>query len=198
MKHTFLLLFVIFSLSLNSFAQKTYYFGTNPKHTNITFTSETILENILGSVNVIEGSVVENGEKSTVSLRVPVSKMKTGIDLRDEHLRSAQWLNAEKNPYIQFESTNVQSLGGDHWEVQGKFTMNGVTNPITLTAQVTPLTSDKTSALGPGEWIRVKTEFKVKLSDHNVKIAKSAEGKVNDEWQVKVTLYGTTQPNPKK
>ncbi|MCX7836220.1 MAG: YceI family protein [bacterium] len=189
---------LFFGIALQVYAQKTYHFGISPKHTNITFSSETILETILGNVNLIEGTIVENGEKSIVNLKVPVSKMKTGIDLRDEHLRSPQWLNAEKNPFIQFESNQAKSLGNDLWEVTGNFTMNGVTKPITIKVQVTPLSADKAAVYGPGEWIRVKSEFKVKLSDHQVKIAKTAEGKVNDEWTVKVTIFGTTQPNIKK
>lgn len=183
----------IFTFVMQVFAQTTYYFGTSPKHTNISFSSETVLENILGNVNSIDGSYVSNGDKSSVSLKVPVAKMKTGIDMRDEHLRSENWLNAAKNPYLQFESTGAKLLGEDTWEVTGSFTMNGVSKPVTVKVQVTPIPADKARVHGPGEWIRVKTEFSIKLSNHNVKIAKVSEGKVNDEWQVKVSLFGTTQ-----
>ena len=55
---------------------------------------------------------------------------------RDEHLRSADFFGADENPELRFESTEIRPLDGDTFEIQGQLTMNGVTNPVTLTAVV--------------------------------------------------------------
>ena len=67
----------------------TYHFGGSPKNTNVTFESETDFETILGSTREISGTAVVDFEGGTAetSLEVPVDTLRTGIDLRDQHLR---------------------------------------------------------------------------------------------------------------
>jgi len=55
---------------------------------------------------------------------------------RDEHLRSADFFGVEANPELRFESTEIRPLDDDTFEVEGNLSMNGVTNPVTLTAVV--------------------------------------------------------------
>ena len=56
--------------------------------------------------------------------------------------------------------------------------MHGVKKAKTITVDAVPVPDDKSSTLGAGKWMRFRTEFDVKLSDHKVKIEKIAEGKV--------------------
>ncbi|MDK9700778.1 MAG: YceI family protein [bacterium] len=186
-------LLMLATLAASAFAD-TYYFGTQPKHTNITFTSETILETILGNVNAIQGSATLAEGQYSVKLDVPVDQMKTGIEMRDGHMKSEHWLDVAKYPNISFTAKSAKRLDGDKWEVNGDFTMHGITKTRTIVVEATPIPADKGVKMGAGQWMRFRTEFPVKLSDHQVKIAAQAEGKVNDEWKVKVMLYGTTEP----
>src|SRR5258706_7210802 len=80
--------------------ETTYYVGHHPKYVNITFESEADIENIVGTTNKATGEIKADLEKGTgsVSITVTVASMKTGIDMRDEHLRSEMWLNAAKFP----------------------------------------------------------------------------------------------------
>lgn len=54
---------------------------------------------------------------------------------RDKHLRSAEFLNVEKNKQAKFESTEVKK-SGDGYAVVGNLTLNGVTKPVTLDAKL--------------------------------------------------------------
>jgi polyisoprenoid-binding protein YceI len=65
-----------------------------------------------------------------------VNSISTDDAGRDEHLRSADFFGAEANPELRFESTAVRPLDEDTFEIEGTLTMNGVTNPVTLTAVV--------------------------------------------------------------
>src|SRR5260221_2536861 len=92
---------LIASATLPAFAgggKTTYHFGAAQNRTNITFESKADLETIIGSSQSIEGSATINWEAGTgkVALSVPVASLRTGIDARDGHLRSENWLNAEK------------------------------------------------------------------------------------------------------
>ena len=186
---------------------KTFHFGTHAKHTNVTFTSEADLENIYGRTNVASGTVRLDlvDKKGKASITVPVKHMKTGIDMRDEHLRSDQWLDEAKHPDITFvtEAFDLTEKNKDKgiWEarVKGKLTVHGVSKDLETTAKVVTVPDDKAKILGEGTWVRVTTSFDVKLSEHGVKIPDGpVQGKVNDTWAAKFDCYASTEkPEPK-
>jgi polyisoprenoid-binding protein YceI len=65
----------------------------------------------------------------------------TAEDARDEHLRSADFFDAEKYPQITFTSTAIKA-DGDELEITGDLTLHGVTKPVTLKAEVTGTEED--------------------------------------------------------
>jgi polyisoprenoid-binding protein YceI len=56
----------------------------------------------------------------------------TGEPQRDEHLRSADFLDVVNHPTITFQSTKAQRVGASHYDVTGNMTIRGVTHPVTL------------------------------------------------------------------
>lgn len=176
-----------------------YYVGHNPKYVNITFQSEMDLEVIVGVTNKASGEITMDGDKSSVSISVPVDSMKTGIDMRDEHLRSEMWLDAKKFPAISFKSTKVKADGAKA-DVTGEFTMHGVTKEITVSVTAKPLPADaaKSAKFPDGKWVKFTAEFSVKLSDYGVKVPDMAAAKVSDQWTVKMVLYAGTAAMGKK
>src|SRR5262249_50198897 len=55
---------------------------------------------------------------------------------RDEHLRSADFLDAEKFPQLTFKSTRIEKKGDDEAAVHGDLTIHGVTRPVTLAVEL--------------------------------------------------------------
>ena len=51
---------------------------------------------------------------------------------RDGHLKSADFLDAEKFPTIAFKSTSVKKKGSEEYAVTGDLTIHGVTRPVIL------------------------------------------------------------------
>ncbi len=178
-------------------AETTYHFGTSSQRTNITFESQTDFETVLGSTNQINGTVSGDLQKGTgaISVEVPVSTLKTGIDMRDEHLRSPMWLDAAKYPKITFASTSARRLRGNTWEVRGTFSLHGVTRDIVVNAEVRPVpeSAAKAAGLEEGEWVRLSVPFTIKLSDFGVMIPPMAAAKVNDLWTVKLIAWANTR-----
>jgi polyisoprenoid-binding protein YceI len=173
----------------------TYHFGTSGKHTNISFESETDFEQILGSTNQLKGWVKGDMAAGTGSLllKVPVASLNTGIEMRDDHLRSPNWMDAEKFPYITFKSSSFKN-DGKTWSVTGDFTMHGVTKTMTVDVKVRNIAEEKAVAagIGKGNWLRVTTTFTVKLSDYGITVPDRAAAKVSDTWTIKISAFATT------
>ena len=184
------------SLASAAAEETTYHFGTSPKNTNVTFESETDFETILGSTREIRGTAVVDfdGGSAKTTLEIPVESLRTGIDLRDEHLRSGMWLDAKKYPTISFASTGARKVDDTHWEVSGTFSMHGQSHEISTTVEVRPIPGNvaKQAGLGKGDWIRITAPFEVKLSDFGVTIPKKPAQRVNDTWKIKIQAFAST------
>lgn len=191
-----LLALTLASLAAAGTEGTTYHFGVSPQNTNVTFESETDFETILGSTREIRGSAVVDfeGGLAQTSLEVPVDTLRTGIDLRDEHLRSGMWLDAKKHPTISFVSTSARKIDDTRWEVSGTFSMHGESRELSTTVEVRPIPAGvaKQAGLGKGDWIRITAPFEIKLSEFGVKIPKKPAQRVNDTWKVKVQAFAST------
>ena len=176
--------------------ETTYHFGVSPQNTNVTFESETDFETILGSTREIRGTAVVDleGGLARTTLEVPVESLRTGIDMRDEHLRSGMWLDAKKYPTISFSSTAARKVDDTRWEISGTFSMHGESRELSTIVEVRPIPADiaKNAGLGKGDWIRITAPFEVKLSDFGVVIPKKPAQRVNDNWTVKVQVFAST------
>jgi polyisoprenoid-binding protein YceI len=178
---------------------RTYYFGTHDARTTITFVSEADLETIHGLTNQVWGEIKtdKTGTQASGSIRAGVAALKTGIALRDEHLRSDQWLDAKKFPWITLRLVSAaEGKDGKTWDYTGEITIKGKTKRFTTKAKIVAIPDSIGKQLGAGTWVRVRTKFAVKLSDFGVVIPQQIGAKVNDTWNIGVELYGTTV-NPK-
>jgi polyisoprenoid-binding protein YceI len=133
-------------------------------------------------------------------ISVSTASIKTGIDLRDEHLRSENWLDASKYPEITFtikKVTDIKQLADNKFELKviGDFTLKGVTKEITANATLTYLDeSEQTKLRAPGDLLGVQATFKVKLSDFGV-TNKIVGQKVAEEVEVSVNMVGSNKVN---
>lgn len=103
-------------------------------------------------------------EESKVQVTINTASVDSNHAARDEHLRSADFLNVDQYPQATFVSTSVVSTGTDTVEVTGDFTFNGVTKPVVIDARF----------VGEGEdpWGGYRAGFEgtasIRLADYNV------------------------------
>ncbi len=73
-------------------------------------------------------------DPATLSLEAMIAAagLWTGEPQRDEHLRSADFLDVAHHPAITFQSTNSERTGGNDYQLTGKLTIRGVTRTATL------------------------------------------------------------------
>jgi polyisoprenoid-binding protein YceI len=107
----------------------------DPAHSSAEFAvKHLMISTVRGSFSQVEGVFqVDEAEPmgSSVSARIPVATIDTGVEQRDAHLRSADFFDVEKFPTIDFRSTKIEGEG-DEWKLEGDLTMHGVTRPVVL------------------------------------------------------------------
>ncbi|WP_328886905.1 YceI family protein [Streptomyces sp. NBC_00316] len=108
----------------------------DPSHSSIGFTvRHAMVTNVRGSFGAHEGTLNLDGsdpKNSTASIDVTIESIDTGIADRDNHLRSAEFFDAEKFPKMTFRSTHAEQLGGDTYRVTGDLTIKDVTRPLAI------------------------------------------------------------------
>ncbi|MDR3544375.1 MAG: YceI family protein, partial [Candidatus Limnocylindrales bacterium] len=72
-----------------------------------------------------------NPAASAVSVTIPAATIDTGMEPRDNHLRSADFLDAENFPTLTFKSTSIEPKG-DRWAITGDLSIRGVTRSVVL------------------------------------------------------------------
>jgi polyisoprenoid-binding protein YceI len=106
-----------------------------PTHSSIAFTARHIgLARIHGRFNVFAGvvRVADPVEHSAMHVVIDAASIDTNVVMRDNHLRSADFLDVERFPTLEFYSDRFVHKGGTRWAVTGALTLHGVTRTITL------------------------------------------------------------------
>jgi polyisoprenoid-binding protein YceI len=186
-------------LSAGAFAQaKTFTFGPGLQANQlITVESNTAFEDFVGRTTKVSGSVTVDLAKKTGSGKIVVdlASLGTGLDLRDEHMRSEGWLNVAKYPTAIFEATSIKNTGGKNFLVTGNFTLHGVTKSFSVKATANYVAeSEKTKANRfNGDVLQIKTKFTIKASDYGIKIPAMAADKVSNSLTIGISVIGTTK-----
>jgi polyisoprenoid-binding protein YceI len=67
-----------------------------------------------------------------LDIKIQAASVNTGSGMKDGKLKSKDFFNVEHDPYITFHSTKTLQTGPDTFEVDGDFTIRGVTKPEKL------------------------------------------------------------------
>jgi len=74
----------------------------------------------------------DNPKDSSVEAVIDAKGIWTGEPQRDDHLRSADFLDVANHPQITFRGNDVEILGGNDFRVSGDLTIRGVTRKAAL------------------------------------------------------------------
>jgi polyisoprenoid-binding protein YceI len=116
-------------------ALKTTTWKIDPNHSIVEFAVKHIMiSTVRGRFSEVEGEIViADGEPShsSVTATIKAASIDTHTGQRDDHLRSADFLDAANFPEITFKSTRITGDRSE-FEVTGDLTIRGVTREITL------------------------------------------------------------------
>ena len=104
-------------------------------HTHVEFAvKHLMITTVKGRFSDVEGELVivpGNPSASTVSAVIKTASIDTHTGQRDDHLRSADFLDVANNPEITFRSTRITGEK-TAFKLTGDLTIRGVTKEITL------------------------------------------------------------------
>ena len=105
-------------------------------HSQVTFTvRHMMIANVRGRFENFSGSVDFNEQdpaRSSVEVQIEAASINTRDEKRDGHLKSADFLEVEKHPYLTFKSKRVQKTGDSSGRITGDLTIRGVTREVVL------------------------------------------------------------------
>ncbi len=107
----------------------------DPNHTVVgAVARHLVVTKVRGKFNVFGGAihVADSVEDSWAELEIDAASIDTGVPDRDDHLRSADFLDVEHHPRITYRSTRVEQTGPSTLRVVGDLTIRGVTRPVAL------------------------------------------------------------------
>lgn len=104
-------------------------------HTEITFSVKHFFTPVSGTFNDYDVEFwfdQEDPTNSSVKVTIQVASIDTRNERRDNHLRSADFFDAENHPEMTFQSTSVRMLGENEMVATGDLTIKGITREVEL------------------------------------------------------------------
>jgi polyisoprenoid-binding protein YceI len=127
------------SSSASTAASAAQAWDIDPSHSSANFkVRHLMVSHVRGELGPVAGTVWIDDQditRSRLDVSIDARKIATRDDKRDEHLRSADFLDVANHPTVTFKSTRVERAGGDDLRVTGDLTIHGTTRPVTLTVE---------------------------------------------------------------
>jgi len=140
----------------------------DPVHSSITVYARHLgLARIRGRVNEFSGQldITEPPEHSAVRAQLQAASIDTGSKLRDDHLRSPDFLDVDTHPVIGYAGDGARARGEGRWTVTGQLTLRGISRSVPL--DLTYLGS------GPDQWGGTRAAFHAvaELNRHDFEVS---------------------------
>jgi polyisoprenoid-binding protein YceI len=148
----------------------------DPTHSSVQFSvRHMMVSNVRGEFGKFAGTIAAdeaNPAAARVEATIDSSSIDTRNEKRDEHLRSADFLDTGKFPTITFRSKKIEKAGAA-WKVTGDLTLHGVTREVVLDVdQPTAPVKDPWGALRSGTQARTK----ISRRDFGIAFNKALDG----------------------
>ncbi|WP_377272263.1 YceI family protein [Peterkaempfera sp. SMS 1(5)a] len=127
----------------------------DPSHSAVAATAQHLgLSSVHGRFAEFASRIViaPRTEDSSVVAEIKAASVDTGNPTRDDHLRSADFLDAEQHPVIAYRGSGLTPAGPDRWTVHGQLTLAGVTRQVDLALAYL--------GTGPDPWGGVRAAFR--------------------------------------
>lgn len=127
----------------------------DPSHSELTFkVKHMMISNVKGEFKHFNVHI--NGQDlltAGITAKIKTASVDTNSNDRDNHLKSADFFDAEKYPEMIFESTSFKQKDDDEYELKGKLTIKNITKEIKLEVEF--------GGIGKDPWGNEKAGFSV-------------------------------------
>jgi polyisoprenoid-binding protein YceI len=110
-------------------------YTVDPVHSNLDFIARHLVASkVRGNFTDFSGSITvgDTVEASSVEATVQAGSITTNNEMRDGHLKSADFLELEKYPTLSLKSTKITAKKGDDYELVADLTIKDVTKSVTF------------------------------------------------------------------
>jgi polyisoprenoid-binding protein YceI len=108
----------------------------DPVHSGVQFSiRHLMISNVRGEFTKVQGTARADEKDvtgSVIEATIDAASIDTREPKRDEHLRSADFLDVARHPTITFRSKKIEPAGDKRWKVTGDLTLHGVTKEVVL------------------------------------------------------------------
>jgi polyisoprenoid-binding protein YceI len=129
-------IFSILALSLSLAVSAQQSWSNDPMHSRLGFVVKHLtISEINGQFN--DFSIKVKASKADfsdmkVNLTAKTASINTGVEMRDNHLKTDNFFDVQKYPELTFESTSMNKISDKNFTLTGNLTMHGVTKLVTL------------------------------------------------------------------
>ena len=108
----------------------------DPLHSDILFKVKHLMINtVTGKFKTFSATLeqgVDDFSDAKITFTADIAGIDTGMEMRDNHLKSDDFFNAEKYPQLKFESTSFTKTGDGAYKLKGNMTIRDITKPLEL------------------------------------------------------------------
>lgn len=149
---------------------------------------------VRGEFTEFDGQLVIGDDLASAKITgvVKASSVDTNQPDRDNHLRTADFFDAENNPELTYESTSIEAIDEDTFRITGNLTMHGVTNELVLSAEVGGVITDPQG----NEKVGLEVTGQLDRSDYGMKFNQALGGGnmlVSDKVKLSLDISATKQ-----
>lgn len=131
---------IVISLSLVYGLSFATPFNIDASHSEVGFSvKHLMISNVKGKFNFFDAKIDFNPttmEFNSLSSIVDTDSINTENERRDQHLKSADFFEAEKYPEIKFVMTSYEKEDKENGKMKGNLTIKGVTKPVVLDVEI--------------------------------------------------------------
>lgn len=117
----------------------------DPVHSDVSFIARHLVSKVRGQFRRFTGQIhtAENPLDSSVTVEIEAATIDTNNTQRDDHLRSADFLDVETYPSLTFSSDRLRPDGPAAFLITGSLTIKDVIRPITAHVELNGFSTDQ-------------------------------------------------------
>lgn len=163
----------------------------DPYHTQVEFSAKHLgmmtVRGYFDEVSAVADIDPANPEAATVEVTISAASIRTNNGMRDNDLRSSNFLEVEKYPVMTFKSTGVQTVDSDHFTLNGDLTIKGNTRPVSLAVTKYGEFNDPGMM---GHRISYGAQTKINRKDFGLTFHAVLDGRVVVSEEIQITIEG--------
>lgn len=163
----------------------------DPYHTQVEFSAKHLgMMTVRGHFDELSATAdidPAHPEAASVQVTISTASIRTNNGVRDNDLRSSNFLEVEKYPEITFKSTGVEPTGADHYKLTGDLTIKAITHPVVLDVVKYGEFNDPGMM---GHRIAYGATTKINRKDFGLSFSMMLDGRLVISEEVQITIEG--------